>query len=420
LPGDTVHTTITLAKPLACAYKRGTVTIYANVVGATHGETRTEILGSGDGSKTLQEFTLKQTPLTYASAPTASGIGSTLQVRVNNLLWHETDSLEGLTPADRNYIARTDDAGKTSIIFGNGRQGALLTTGIENVRGVYRTGIGSVGNVKAGQISLLATKPLGVKSVINPMRSSGGADRETRDQARRNTPLVTMALDRLVSVQDYADYAKTFAGIGKAAARMITDGNRQLVHLTIAGTGDIPIDTSSDLYRNLKLALQRYGDPYQPFIIATRELLTIFISAWVKLLPDYLWEATEPRIRAALLDTFSFDRREPGQSVYLSEVIGVIQNVEGVEYADIRDFTGLTEADLTTKLESMKESASAEGTTKGTADTVTDTPQCRAIRVSLARVDDTDTAVIKRIFPAQVAYLLADVPDTLILNEVTS
>ena len=64
-----------------------------------------------------------------------------------------------------------------------------------------------------------------------------------------------MSLDRLVSVQDYADFTRTFAGIGKADARRLSDGRRQLVHVTIAGADDIPIDPTSDLYRNLLIAL---------------------------------------------------------------------------------------------------------------------------------------------------------------------
>ena len=47
-------------------YKRDAVTIYGNVVKATHGETRNETLGSGDGSQALQSFMLKQPPLMSA------------------------------------------------------------------------------------------------------------------------------------------------------------------------------------------------------------------------------------------------------------------------------------------------------------------------------------------------------------------
>ncbi len=241
LPGERVHTFLTLAKPLTYCYKRDTVTVYGNVAHATHGETRSEVLGSGDASKALQSFTLKQPPLTWISAPTPSGIDSTLTVRVNDVRWHQAGSLAELGPADRSYILRTDDGGQTTVVFGNGERGARLPTGAENVRATYRSGIGKGGNVQAGQISQLASRPLGVKDVINPLPATGGADRESRDQARRNAPLAVLALDRLISVQDYEDFTRTFAGVGKAKAARLPLGGAQIVHVTIAGEDDIPI-----------------------------------------------------------------------------------------------------------------------------------------------------------------------------------
>ena len=73
LPGEKAHTFIKFAKDLEYCYRRDTVTIYGNVVKATHGETRREVLGSGDGSQALQSFTLRQPPLTYMAAPYPSG-----------------------------------------------------------------------------------------------------------------------------------------------------------------------------------------------------------------------------------------------------------------------------------------------------------------------------------------------------------
>ena len=346
LPGDTIHSTLILAKKLAYTYKRDTVKIYGNVVKATHGETRNEVLGSGDAAQAMQAFTLKQPPLTYVSAPNASGIKNTLVVRVNDVEWKEAESLVELSPQDRNFVTKTDDEAKTTVIFGNGEQGARLPTGIENVKAVYRNGIGKPGNVKAEQISLLMTKPLGVREVINPLRASGGADKETGDQARRNVPIALMALDRLVSTRDYADFARTFAGIGKASAVRLLDGHRQVVHLTIAGADDIPIDVNSDLYNNLRRALSKYGDSFVPVQIAMRELLALVIVANVHILPDYLWESVEPKIRTALFDTFSFERRELGQSVFLSEVVSVIQAVKGVLYVDVDILDSISETEI--------------------------------------------------------------------------
>jgi predicted phage baseplate assembly protein len=272
LPGDKTHTFINLAEDLAYCYKRDTLKIYGNVVKATHGETRNETLGGGDASKPLQQFALKQPPLTFVSASNPAGVDSTLVVRVNDVQWQETESLAGALPAERKFVTRTDDDGKTTVVFGNGKNGARLPTGQENVKAVYRNGIGKPGNVKAGQISLLVTRPLNVKDVVNPLPATGGADKEDRDQARDNAPLAVTALDRLVSTQDYADFARQFAGIGKASAARLSDGLKQIVHVTIAGADDIPIALTSDLYRNLVEALHDFGDPYLPIKVEVREL----------------------------------------------------------------------------------------------------------------------------------------------------
>ncbi len=412
LPDDKTHTFLKLSEPLAYCYRRDTVSIYANVTKATHGETRNEVLGSGDSSRAFQEFQLRQSPLTYLSAPTPAGAESTLQARVEDVLWHERDSLAGLKPVDRNYITTADDDSKSTVVFGNGKHGSRLPTGVENVKAVYRSGIGKPGNVRARQISLLATRPLGVKGVINPLPATGGADRENRDQARRNVPLAVLALDRLVSVQDYADFARTFAGIGKARAAKLSDGRRQVVFITIAGAEDIPIDYHSDLYLNLLSALHKYGDPHQQIRVEVRELLLMVISAKVRVKPDYLWDKVEPMIKASLLDTFSFERRDLGQDVLLSEVISVIQNVKGVDYVDVDVVAGIPEKKpdngvrrILNPEEIVDEIEKVLNGTGGPQ------PQPR-ILVNLA---DKEDGIFR---PDQIAYLTPDVPDTLILTEL--
>jgi predicted phage baseplate assembly protein len=343
LAGDRIHTTLQLSTPLAYQYKRDTLTIYGNVAKATHGSTIDELLGSGDGAQSLQSFTLKQPPLTFVAAPTAAGADSTLHAYVNNVEWHETQSLAWLGPKDRGFVTLTDDAGNTALTFGDGSNGARLPTGVQNVTSVYRSGIGAAGNVNAGQISMLQTRPLSVKSVINPLRASGGADKESRDLARENAPLSVMPLDRLVSIRDYQDFTRRFAGIAKALALRTSDGLRQLLYLTIAGVDDAPIDVTSDLYKNLLDALYQLGDPDLPIRVDLRELRVLVLSAKIKLLPDYLWEPVASAVRAQLYDAFGFDRRTLGQWALMSEVISAIQNVTGVAYVDVGAFGSIPE-----------------------------------------------------------------------------
>lgn len=398
VPDDKMHTFLTLAnKGLAYCYDPASVAIYGNVTHATHGESRPEVLGSGDASQPLQEFQLKQAPLTYVTAVTPSGIEASLNVRVNDILWHQAPDLASLGPNDRSYLTRTGDDSKTTVVFGNGIRGARIPTGVENVKAVYRTGIGTSGNVAAEQISLLSTKPLGVKAVINPIRASGGADRESRDSARRNAPLALMSLDRLVSVQDYADFARTFAGVGKAVAAQI--GSR--VHVTIAGAGGIPIDESSDLFVNLLAAFGNFGDPQQAIELAVYDPLFLAIQARVAIQSDYQFETVAPKIRGTLLAALAFDNRDLGQDVVQSEIIAAIQGVEGVQYVDL-DVLDVIPSDLSAL---------------PVAPAIAAPPQTKfpkRIPVRPARLHSSGLNVL----PAQLAFLTPDINETLVLTEL--
>jgi hypothetical protein len=404
-----LHTVLTLANALAYKYDTRTIKIYGNVVHATHGQTIGEVLGDGDSAQAFQKFVLRQAPLTYVSAPTAAGADSTLSVRVNEIEWHEVQTVAGLQPRDRKFVTDTNDTDVVSVVFGNGEHGARLPTGKGNIKATYRYGIGKDGNVDSWLINQLATHPLGVQGVVNPLPASGGADRDTRDEARRNAPLAVTALDRLVSIQDYEDFARNYAGIGKASALRLTDGRRQFVHLTVAGKDDIPLDRSSDLYRNLLTSLQRFGDPQLPIAVCIRRTRLLVISAGVRLLPDYSWESVEPVIRAAVLDLFSFDRRELGQTAFLSEVVAVIQNVAGVSFLKVDYFDSVAEAVTAAQLATLA---------------ATLTPN-EFVPAELAHMSTAFTSVMsgdvcQRVTAAELVYLTAAVPETLTLRLMQS
>ncbi len=402
---ETVHTTIELAGKLAYEYDSTTVLIAANVVKATNGQTIGEVLGDGNAAQPFQTFALRKSPLTYVSSSNPAGVQSTLEVTVNEIEWTEADDPAALGPNDRAYTTRTDDNDNVSVVFGNGDHGARVPTGSSNIKGTYRYGIGSPGNVKAGQISQLATHPLGLQGVVNPLDATGGADRDTVEQARANAPTAVLALDRLVSVQDYADFARTFAGIAKAASIRISDGRQQFVHVTIAGVNDIPIDQNSDLYRNLVTALNQYGDPFQPVQVGVRKRKLIVLSSGVRLLPLYQWEAVSPAITSALLDLFRFDRRDLSQPAFLSEAIAVMQGVEGVSYVDVDVFDFI----------------SADASVKDLAQLVSTLQRNDFIPAGVAQLNpkwDPSDPSSSRFIPAELVFMTSDIPATLILSQI--
>ncbi len=332
-------TEIVLDAPLEGVYDRWTVTIHANVAAATHGETKEEVLGSGDGARPFQTFELKQGPLTHVSGPSASGGVSTLRMRVNDILWDEARSLYGLAPRERVYITRTADNHRTTVEFGDGQTGARLPSGIENITATYRVGLGAEGMVRAGQLSLLMTRPLGVKGVSNPVPATGAADPEKLDEARRNAPFTVLTLDRIVSLRDFEDFARAYAGIGKTQATWLWQGETRLVHLTIAaserGETDHQVAPTSALARNLRLSMDAARDARQRLEIDSFQSIPFKIEARVLVQKRYISEQVLSSVSHALYEAFSFQRRDFGQPVMQSEVLSVIQRVRGVGAADL-------------------------------------------------------------------------------------
>lgn len=339
---DEDHTILKLIKPpqsvyaLKNVYDRATVTISANVALSTHGETvKDEVLGSGDAGQPYQSFRLRQSPLTYTGADTPSGGESTLQVFVNDIRWSEAPTLFGHGPRERIYITHTDDDKKTTVQFGDGNTGARIPTGRENVKATYRKGIGVEGLVDAGQLSLLMTRPLGVKSVTNPLAASGAQDPQSLADARNNSPITVLTLDRIVSLRDYEDFARSFSGIAKALAMWTWNIHARGVFITVAGIDGAEVADESVLHASLVSAMLKSGDSHVPIKIKSYRGVTFKLAADVKVDTQHIESKVFAAIKDALRSSFSFETRAFGQPVTLSEVIAVMQDVSGVVAVDI-------------------------------------------------------------------------------------
>ena len=337
---DDNFTRLIFTPALQQSYQRTSVTLNANVAKATHGETKQNVLGSGDGSQPFQTFQLKQSPLTYLSAATIAGASSTLELRVNDILWDEVETFYGCDRRQRIYTTQIAENGKVTVQFGDGKTGARLPSGTENIRATYRVGIGQAGMVQAGQLSLLMTRPLGVQTVTNPTAPTGAADPETRDEARQNSPVTVLTLGRIVSLQDFADFARAFAGIGKAQAIWVWEQGTRLVHVTIAASaknasGNYRVPQDSDLYRNLRQSMDAARDAIQPLRIESYQPLTFRLTLGVKVGRRYVLDLVFATVTQQLQNYFSFNQRTFGQSVTESEILALVQAIDGIEAADL-------------------------------------------------------------------------------------
>ncbi|GAA0311598.1 hypothetical protein [Kineococcus aurantiacus] len=327
-------TTVTLAQALPVALHRPSTTIHGNVVTASMGETRSEVLGSGDARLPFQSFRLRQPPLTHLSASTAEGLLAALTVRVDGVRWDPVESFTGAAPDARVYVVRRH-GDETVVQFGDGVTGARLPTGAANVRAVYRSGSGLTGRVRAGQLSLLAARPAGVTAVTNPAPSVGGDDAESVASVRVSAPLRVTTLGRVVSLADYALYARAFPGVAKAQGVWARAARHRGVLLTVAGRRGEVLTASEGVGASLVGALRQVADPLVPFALVPHVPQSFRVAAAVR---------TDPaRVRADVLDAaadrlrtaFAFEARDLGRPVTASEVLAQIHAVPGVVAATL-------------------------------------------------------------------------------------
>lgn len=317
-------------------YKRDTVKIYANVARATHGETVQQTLGSGAAHQAYQRFLLKHAPLTHTSSANEMGAQAALEVRVNDVLWHEAPTLFGASPKDAYYTLRSDENGVGTIQFGDGKRGARLPTGQENVRAVYRKGIGTAGNLKSGQLSQLLSRPLGLKAASNPLAAEGGVDADSAGYARRNMPLGMRTLGRVVSLRDYEDFARAYPGITKAQATILKTRIGHTVLITVAGESEKQL--SDIVMSKLRNALKQNSDPLVRCEVLPHKNAYFKLALRIKRHPDHEIHRVLKNVEAALRTAFSFDTRDFGQVVSRSELIAIAQTVEGVLGVDLDKF----------------------------------------------------------------------------------
>jgi predicted phage baseplate assembly protein len=347
-------TTVSLRAPLARSYARATAVLLANVVAVTHGETvRDEVLGSGDGTP-LQSFPLRQKPLTYrpgTDPEAATAVQSSLVVTVNGVRWSERPTLVGSGPQAQVFATALDETGRTTVVFGDGLDGAAPPTGKDNIRARYRKGLGAAGNVPGGAIEQLIDSLPRLQAVTSPQPTSGGADPESAAQIRVNAPGSVRAFGRAVSAEDYAALARSYPGIVKAGARWVTRHPTTLrataqpyVQLTVATANRVPLAEQPGVATELRSFLDRRRDPNVPLRLLDFTPVYIDVALTVDLDDRVPRHATLARVQAALKPGlnadgtpgyFAFERLTFGESIHLSAVYAAVHAVGGVRAARV-------------------------------------------------------------------------------------
>ena len=326
-----------------------TIVVYGNLILADQGETQKQAtVGSGDARQTFQTFKLPKAPLTYLlhAARTPPHVPE-LEVYVGGVLWSRVDTFFTSDPNDRVYVVREDDDGDSWIQFGDGKTGARLPSGRQNVMVRFRIGTGARGPLKDDAAPKAMGRLKQLSEVAMPAPAVNGAEPESEEKAREAAPLRMQALGRLVGLSDYEAEALTLPGVQRARATWVAPNGFPRLRLVVLTDGGTETEAAA-VADAMNAANRCRGAARFPLetVQGTRQYLHLDLSVGYR--SDRLPEDIEPQIRAVLGiaegteepedGLFGFKQRQFGQDAHVSQVIGLVQQVDGVAWVRVDAF----------------------------------------------------------------------------------
>jgi hypothetical protein len=333
-PGDDGSLTVGFAEgdETFAGFVAGWTLFHANAVTASHGESLgSKVLGSGNGELSRQIFNLPVAEISFVPSSAAeAGIVPDLEVTVAGRIWQPRDLTDLDADGTESWSPVLRDDGTLDLCFRR-----RLVTGTDNVLVTrHRVGSGPRGNrVPPYSFAKPVNQSAVIAAIVQPMESSGGADRESPADIRANAAARLAANDRAVALGDFARLARRHASIWQARADAVMGvGRQQLVRLTVVPADGAAVTpalgaTLGDFLLAKALPSTRIElVPYEPLPIRITTRIRVDTSRHV---PAKVQDAAV----ATLLRAFSLRQRRLGQPLFIGEILAALETVEGAETA---------------------------------------------------------------------------------------
>jgi hypothetical protein len=295
---------------------RAPLRLLFDLVAVSRGSTVTaETLGSGDAAVANQSFTLKKSPLTYLAS--GAGWSSTLQVFVDQIRWSEVPSLYR-QPADAQvYVIQRNPDLSATVRFGDGVNGARLTTGNGNVVATYRYGSGAA-SPPAGRLTTIIKRQANLAAIHNPVAVLGGRDPQSPADVKTNAPASVFSFGRAISAADYEAIASQAAGVTRAKAYWTFDAGTQRTLVKIYVNDDAGGVAAASQ------ALAGADDPNRPVTVSPAQAIGVSVTCTLLVAADRAVSDVVTAATAAFSDpgtgAFSPAQMGIGQRLYRSHV----------------------------------------------------------------------------------------------------
>lgn len=310
------------------------------------GDIAGELIGESDGS-VEQQFTLKETRVDSDSIAVFVENSSTYEE------WTKVTHIPDYGPTSAVYSVTVDADNYISINFGDGVSGAIPPR-YAKIKATYIYGGGPVGNVPKyafnsnsssirlvpGVTDVAAARIIGGFTVTNYQEASGGTDPESNEAIRNNAPATLRALNRAISLNDFASLALSFGDVAKANA--IAEVSNSVV-LYIAPTSTDPAgDPTPGITGGIPSVSWNYlRDQLATFMadkIQIGTTLTIVEPRYTNIameieytkLPKFTTAIVETRLKEVITSSFAYSNLDFADIITPEEIEFKLRQVDGI------------------------------------------------------------------------------------------
>jgi len=304
-----------------------------------------ETVGISDGTPN-QMYTLFSTPVVDGSVVISVDEGGGPQPWIYKQRIIDAFSSEGA------YTLSIDANSVVTVTFGDGLAGRIPPPGAL-ITATYMVGGGAIGNVAPNSLTQLVVGPQSISAVTNSSAAQGGADAETIDHIRIHAPLSLTAINRAVSLDDYAALVLNIPQIAKAA---VISTAYNMVNLYVHPAGSFISDAPTlqnrvnaiapsitnaamtgylDDKKMVGTSINVLAPQYNKNNVLQTGYVPINITATIQVLPQYHTSTVQSSAMAALQNLFTFSVVDFGSRISLSSVYHSLMEVEGVDYVNV-------------------------------------------------------------------------------------
>ena len=395
------------------------VTVPAQV-GSTAGTVRTSVTQGVTVSNESVGVSNGYPSQVYQLANTSVINKSTIVV-INGVTYAQVPYLVDYGSYDPVYSTYVDENNITYVKFGDGVSGRIPPNGA-TIYVTYRVGGGVLGNVATGLIKYILTMPgfnaipTGLSAVNSDVTAgdgaaTGGADAESNDSIRYNTPLSIRSINRAVAVNDYAYLATQVLNVAKAVAYASVYSSITIYMLPsgdpgVSSDNVTPSATFNTVSANVLSYLVNKAPGNTTITVQPPKWVGAYINLNITVNPTYSQSAVKTAVTTAINNLFFVDNTYFNQTISVSSLYNAVAAVPGVAYQSLTKMVR-TDADQTYVVNNKQLVSSVATLTTSTTHTLT-----VGQTVSVTNVDATfnGTYVVTAVTSNTFSYALIASP----------